>query len=76
MHYKFLGTSKNLLRADQPYPHTGLRPRCGAVQRLSACDCEFVPLLARRMGSTLVMQDKQVLAAFPDNTLALSSFQA
>jgi predicted nucleic acid-binding protein len=40
----------------------------------SACDCEFVAL-ARRMGIRLITSDKQILAAFPDDAVALSSTQ-
>ena len=38
----------------------------------SAYDCEFAAL-ARRMAVKLITLDKQLLAAFPDNTIALNS---
>lgn len=46
--------------------------RLAQLSGCSAYDCEFVAL-ARRMGVKLITADKQILAAFPEYAIALSS---
>lgn len=46
--------------------------RLAQTSGCSAYDCEFAAL-ARRMTVKLITSDKQLLAAFPDNTIALNS---
>jgi predicted nucleic acid-binding protein len=46
--------------------------RLAQTSGCSAYDCEFAAL-ARRMTVKLITSDKQLLAAFPDNTIALNN---
>lgn len=46
--------------------------RLAQASGCSAYDCEFAAL-ARRMAAKLITSDKQLLTAFPDNTIALNS---
>ncbi|MBI5473598.1 MAG: type II toxin-antitoxin system VapC family toxin [Ignavibacteriae bacterium] len=54
--------------------NTSLVLNLAAESNLSAYDCQFVAL-ARQLGTRLVTADKQLLKAFPADTIPLNSFK-
>ena len=48
--------------------------KLGSVSQCSAYDCEFVAL-ARHLQVKLITQDKQILAQFPQDTIALKDIE-